>query len=103
MRKLSLEDIAKGEYSGHELKQVYVVQDKATWKKLWKITYAPEPKKPRLPSIDFSSFMVVAAFMGKKTCEGHSISIDEAIEKDEFFVVIVRENSQPSLHTVDTA
>jgi hypothetical protein len=53
-----------------------VVRDAATWQAVWSEIFARRSAVPALPSVDFSSEMVLVAAMGSRANGGYSILVD---------------------------
>ena len=58
-----------------------VVRDQTTWQSLWSRMNANHIPAPALPTVDFSTEMVVVAAAGGKPSGGFSVSVDSASER----------------------
>lgn len=90
-KTLSLETLSRDAYSGHELRKNYIITDAATWKDIWAETLSDHPQMPEVPGVDFSTEMVLAVYMGRKTSGGYSTTIERVVETDDKLEVFVKE------------
>ena len=75
---LPLEELAKGIYSAHADRRVYVIRDGEAFSGLWAKTFERHPIPATQPPIDFQADMVLAAYLGEKFTSGHRIEITGA-------------------------
>ena len=86
---MSFETVSKGLNCGYDSEAYLVIRDEGEWESVWSkamrgISPALEP-----PKIDFSSEIVIAAFMGECPTGGYSIEIREIVEEQDKITVIV--------------
>ena len=88
---LPLEELAKGIYSAHADRRVYVIRDGEVFSDLWAKTFERHPLPTSQPSVDFSSDMVLAAYLGEKFTSGHRIEITGAKDLSDAIHVYLAE------------
>ena len=69
---------------------VFIVSDKAEWKRIWKLAHVTFPARPPLPKIDFTSRTVLAVFHGY-TGGSCTTSITKIVKTEDGLKVYVRE------------
>lgn len=79
IKKIDFETISKGHYSNHKKAANYIINSN---EKL-------ESFGIKIPEIDFSTYTVIAVFMGEFSTGGHGIEIKEIIEYEDRVVVVV--------------
>jgi len=77
--KVNTNTLEQGSRSSYKDKGALIVSDFKTFREVWKKAHGSETG---IPTIDFSSEMVLAVFQGKKNTGGHSIRISD-ITNDE--------------------
>jgi len=90
-QKVEFETIEQGSYSGCTAKENSVIKDPTNWQDFWNKLKSNLSPKPGLPSIDFSSEMVIASCMGEQSSGGYSIEIDKILEKEDKLTVFIKE------------
>lgn len=83
----SMETIAQGGFSGVEEEGCQVIRSQVEWTEVWNnINQGSE-----LPEIDFSQYMLIAAFMGEQPTTGYSIEVSQAFYyQDKLMVTIIK-------------
>jgi hypothetical protein len=87
--------LAKGDMSGQQMTKQVTVRTAAEWQALWK-DHAPIEK---MPSVDFTTDMVVGIFLGSKPSAGHSVEI-VGVRTDEKELVVEYVQKQPGRGTM---
>jgi len=100
---LIIDTVAKGYWSGCQEEEYQVVRSQTEWEELWDKIVADITPKPELPEIDFSEYMLIAAFMGEQSTGGYSIEIAAAFYYLEDIMVTVKRHYPPSGSGVTTA
>lgn len=78
-------------YSGLSVSDRIVVRDTETWQTVWNKVWQNVVDAPPLPTVDFSSEMILVAALGTRNSGGYGILIDGATEAaDDGIDVIVR-------------
>ncbi len=90
-RNLELATIKKGSLSGHTDRRNYVIGDEKDWAELWDKMYPDKASRPALPDIDFSKYIVLAAFEGEKSTAGYDFEIQKAVETSSKVDVLIKE------------
>jgi RNA polymerase sigma factor (sigma-70 family) len=78
-----------------------VIRDEKQWETVWAKSMGAPPEAPVAPwpqplaKVDFSKFMVLAAFMGDRENGGHIVDITRVVETVDGWTVYVREYSPP--------
>ncbi|MBI5065915.1 protease complex subunit PrcB family protein [Candidatus Woesearchaeota archaeon] len=99
-KTISLEEISKGAHSAHNERTHYKISDNVTWNKVWTKTFANCSSIPAVPSVDFSTEMVLAVYMGAKSSGGYNITIEKIVETEERLEILVKEvNRKPGMMT----
>ena len=66
-----------------------VVQDSATWKRVWAQATSTQPSPPPRPEVDFPSEILLVVAAGRMA-PGDQIHVDSVGVKGDFFFVVVR-------------
>ena len=74
-QELEFQVIGSGDISGHGEENYLVIRTEADWVELWARHVIFVAPCPPVPEVDFSSDVVVCAFMGQRRTGGYSISI----------------------------
>jgi hypothetical protein len=90
---LGFETISKGVFCGYTHEAYLVVRNENEWVNLWNKVKSVQATEP--PEVDFSSYMVIAVFMGQKPTGGHSIEIVKVVEGAGKVTVNVVKNYPP--------
>ncbi|MCC6552377.1 MAG: protease complex subunit PrcB family protein [Polyangiaceae bacterium] len=67
--------LAKGERSDRTAAAQLVIDDAATWQRVWREHTANQIPGPPAPAVDFGRERVVAVFAGEKPSSGHAVDI----------------------------
>lgn len=70
-----------------------VIGDAETWAAFWTELHANLSPVPDLPTVDFSTRIVVAATMGRRPTGGYAIRIEAVSRRGDDFEVVVVESS----------
>jgi hypothetical protein len=70
----------KGFTSGLRARKFVVIRTADEWKELWSSHVSGSVPQKALPSVDFSTEMVVAGFLGEKMTGGYSVNITKVEE-----------------------
>jgi hypothetical protein len=84
---ISFNKVASSAMSGHRERKIYVIREENEWDLLQKIVHI------RLPEVDFTQYMVIAAFQGEKPTSGYSIEITDIVEYPHYVKVYITETS----------
>jgi hypothetical protein len=79
--------------SGITRRDRIVIEDEATWARIWPEIVGSHSPKPPLPRVDFAREVIVIASMGQRSSGGYVISIDSALARDGGVSVVVTERS----------
>src|SRR5437016_6642799 len=72
---LPIRSLAKGTFSGIRDARQEVIKDAARWEKLWNQHATSAAAAEKIPTVDFSKEMVIAATMGTKSTGGYMVEI----------------------------
>jgi hypothetical protein len=100
-QELPFQIIASGGLSGNSEEEYLVIRTNTGWEALWTkhVIFVMPP--PPAPGIDFSSELVVCAFMGERSTGGYSISIEQVwAYKGEIHVEVVKHSPPPDTAVV---
>jgi hypothetical protein len=92
---LEFQVIGSGDISGHREENYLVIRTKADWEELWVRHVILVSPCPPAPEVDFSSDMMICAFMGQRRTGGYSISIERICTVEEEVHVEVVKCSPP--------
>lgn len=67
--------------------QEVVIRNSEDWQKLWSQIHGTLEPMPSVPTIDFSTHMVVGYFLGQRSSGGYSVSIEEVLETGDAITV----------------
>lgn len=79
--------------SGIARRDRIVVEDAATWARIWPELVGSHSPKPALPPADFSREVIVIVSMGQRSSGGYSITIDSAVTTNGVVSLVVTEHS----------
>ena len=79
--------------SGIPDRRQVVIRDESSWAAYWNDFHANIVPMPDLPSVDFSTRMVVAAAMGTRPSGGYSVSVSAVYQQDGTLFFRIREAS----------
>jgi len=91
---LPLRTLARGQNGAITQSGRQVIRDRKAWEALWKQQF-PGSAGSRVPAVDFSREMVLAAFQGQQTTGGYAIAITGARLQGKQVVVTVEEQTPP--------
>lgn len=94
-KNVVFETIEKGFNSDFTVRRNYVVRVHEDWKNLWGSMHANVVPLPKLPSVDFGTYFVVAVFLGERPTGGHSIEITRVVETEQAVRAYVQETNPP--------
>jgi hypothetical protein len=94
--------ILSGSHSQADSFQVKLITNSRDWEKTWQIVAGAEEPLPKIPTIDFDSQCVIAAFMGSRSSSGYKIEITSIEKKGENLRVHVKKYETPGMLTVMT-
>jgi hypothetical protein len=94
--------ILSGPYSKVDSFQVKLVTDQNEWERTWKLATGKEEPLPNIPTVDFGSQNVIAAFMGERRSSGYRIEISSIVKKGRTLEVVVKKYETPGMLTVIT-
>jgi hypothetical protein len=92
---LTIRSLKKGAFSGISDAKEEVIKTAAQWEKLWKQHGASGRESGKIPAVDFSKEMVVAATMGTKRTGGYAIEIVGVEARDKTLRISVKKTSPP--------
>src|SRR5689334_13769484 len=72
----AIRTLAKGAFSAIQQPTEQVITDKIAWEKAW-TEHCSGKSSEKLPEVDFTTEMVVAVTMGRKTSGGYSIQVKQ--------------------------
>jgi len=88
------ETIAKGTQSGYNKHDSLVIKDQAEWEKIWSLHTSNLDQIPRVPEIDFKTYMVIAIFRGEFRTSGYLTEIAQINESNDKIEVTVTETDE---------
>jgi hypothetical protein len=92
---LPLRTLKKGAFSGIREAKQEVVQNADAWEKLWKQHATATGEADKIPAVDFSKEMVIAATLGTKRTGGYAIEITGVEPKGKTLKITVKKTSPP--------
>ena len=92
---LPIRSLAKGAFSGIKAARQEVVRGAGQWETLWKQHSTSAGSVEKIPAVDFSKEMVIAATMGEQRTGGYSIEIVRVEPKGTTLSIAVRLSSPP--------
>jgi len=99
--KVEFVTIDSGYSSGHTSPAYYVIQDTETWAGVWNqhVQFMLDPMPT--PPIDFSTYTIVAVFMGEVSTGGYAIRVYDIVDAGPSIIVKV-EKTEPGLGCIVT-
>jgi len=99
--KVEFVTVDVGYSSGHTSPAYYVIQDTETWAGVWNqhVQFMLDPMPP--PPIDFSTYTIVAVFMGEVSTGGYAIRVYDIVDAGPSIIVKV-EKTEPGSGSVVT-
>ena len=94
-RSLLIRSLAKGALSGIKEAKQEVIRDAAAWERFRKQHSISEQSAERIPPVDFSKEMIVAATMGTKRTGGYTIEIVRVEPTEKSLKIFVKRTSPP--------
>ena len=94
-RSLLIRSLAKGALSGIKEAKQEVIRDAAAWERFRKQHSISEQSAERIPPVDFSKEMIVAATMGTKRTGGYTIEIVRVEPAGKSLQIFVKQTSPP--------
>ena len=94
-RSLPIRSLAKGALSGIKEAKQEVIRDAAAWERFRKQHSISEQSAERIPPVDFSKEMIVAATMGTKRTGGYTIEIVRVEPTEKSLKIFVKRTSPP--------
>ena len=94
-RSLPIRLLAKGALSGIKEAKQEVIRDAAAWERFRKQHSISEQSAERIPPVDFSKEMIVAATMGTKRTGGYTIEIVRVEPTEKSLKIFVKRTSPP--------
>lgn len=82
---LSFETISRSIDSGYENHEYLVIENSEEWERIWMPEWSPPLE------VDFSTNLVIAAFMGGRATGGYEILIEQIIDTENEIIVDVKE------------
>ncbi len=92
---LPIRTLAKGAFGGILEPRQEIIQDQATWEKVWAKHAAGGRAPGSLPEVDFSKDMVILVTMGRKNTGGYSIQITRVEPVGNKLRITVKRTSPP--------
>jgi len=94
-RSLLIRSLPKGALSGIKEAKQEVIRDAAAWERFRKQHSISEQSAERIPPVDFSKEMIVAATMGTKRTGGYTIEIVRVEPTEKSLKIFVKRTSPP--------
>lgn len=95
------EQVLDAHYTGLVLRERTVIRDAQAWSRFWNQAHSNVMPQPRVPSIDFTRNIVVAAAMGTRNTGGYSIDVEGVYVAGDDVHVVVEERS-PGTNCITT-
>jgi PrcB C-terminal len=92
---LPIRSLAKGAFSGIKEARREIIKDPAQWEKVWKQHATAAGSSEKIPPVDFSKEMVIAATMGTRRTGGYSIEIRNVAPTDKTLKIWLKQTSPP--------
>jgi hypothetical protein len=90
-----IRSLAKGAFSGIQDPRQEVLRDQKKWEELWKAHAVRSNPAPRLPEVDFTKEMVIAATMGRQRTGGYTIEITGVETTDTELKISIKRTTPP--------
>jgi hypothetical protein len=94
--------ILSGSHSKADSFEVKLITNSKDWVKTWSIVAGGEEPLPKIPTIDFGSQYVIAAFMGSRNSSGYKIEIPSIEKMGQVLKVHVKKYETPGMLTIMT-
>lgn len=88
---LYFEEIEQGYYCGIKARVNYVIDDLETWETLWTDIHNTSTGTPELPYVNFTSEVIIAAFLGEFATGGFVANITRIAVSGNGITVYIRE------------
>ncbi|MFX1255789.1 MAG: protease complex subunit PrcB family protein [Promethearchaeota archaeon] len=98
---ISFETIEQGAYCGIITRINYTITNSEAWEKLWTDFNKGRTPLPELPSIDFTTDIVIAVFQGGQSTGGYMTNITKITVTETSYKVYVDEH-HPGAHCATT-
>ncbi|TFG29223.1 protease complex subunit PrcB family protein [Candidatus Thorarchaeota archaeon] len=80
-----------GEGYNYEQRANFTITNERVWESLWLGLYSGHIPIPEVPTINFTSEMLIAVFQGERGSSGYATNITRIIMTDAYYVVYVDE------------
>lgn len=88
---VAFEEIDQGLYNGLTTRITYVINENESWYDLWKRMHNRSSSVPKLPSVNFTTNMVIAVFQGQCATSGYKTTITKILLTPVNYVVYIDE------------
>ncbi len=92
-KKLPMEVVINGTYSGVEVKREAVINNNEDYQKLMSEVYNNLDQMPRIPVVDFTKYTLIAVFIGPRNTGGYMVNIDSINDGNKSVSVSVVEET----------
>ena len=75
----------------YEARANFTIRDAVTWESLWLDLYSGHYPIPEVPTVNFTSEMLIAVFQGERGSGGYSTNITRIIMTNAYYLVYVDE------------
>lgn len=89
--EVSFEVIDPGGGYNYEQRANFTITDAAIWESLWLELYSGHIPIPEVPTVNFTSAMLIAVFQGERGSSGYSTNITRIVMTEAYYVVYVDE------------
>ena len=94
-QSLPIRSLAKGALSGIKEAKQEIIRDAAAWERFRKQHSISEQSAQKVPPVDFSKEMIIAATMGTKRTGGYTIEIVRVEPTEKTLKIFVKRTSPP--------
>lgn len=88
--------VLRGQYSALANAQRLVIRTQTQLDEAWTAAFRTQSHPPPVPSVDFTTELVIVAAMGSRPTSGYCISVDSAAATDGMVTVAVTTTSPPA-------
>lgn len=99
---VAFQTILAGAHSLADTASVVLVKNEKDWEEIWIQAKGRLNPLPQMPTVDFSSQYVIAAFMGERPSSGYHIEITSLEKRGNILDVYVTKYETPGMLTVIT-
>lgn len=92
-KKLPMELVINGTYSGVEAKKELILNNNDEYQKLMSEVYNNLDQMPRIPVVDFTKYTLIAVFIGPRNTGGYMVNIDSINDGNKSVSVSVVEET----------